>query len=170
MKFKACLLSGIVMLLFLSAGTKKTSLTEGYRLGDKAPGISLSGSDDTIGLSSHSGCYTLVNFWAAYDATSRVRNIQLWDKVNELDSTLVTFYSISMDTYQSVFEETLKTDKLEAKNHFLEKNGKESAVYSDFGLKKGFRNFLTDEQGVIVAVDITPEELSKKINGTLANR
>lgn len=165
MKFKACALSGLVIFLFLSAGTDKTSLTEGYRLGDKAPQIKPSGSDEAIDFS-HSTCYSLVNFWAAYDATSRVSNMQLSNKVSELDSTLINFYSVSMDEYQSIFEETLKTDKLDAKNHFFDKNGKESSVYKNYGLKNGFRSFLIDEHGVIVAINITPEELSEKVNQT----
>lgn len=167
MKLKACALSGLVVFLFLSAGTEKTSLTEGYRLGDKAPGIEPAGNSEMIDFS-NSTSYSLVNFWAAYDATSRVRNLQLWNKVNALDSTLINFYSVSMDEYQSVFEETLKTDKLDAKNHFLEKNGKKSPVYKNYGLKNGFRSFLIDQHGVIVAINITPEELSEKVSGAIS--
>ena len=163
MKFKACVLSGLVVLLFLSAGTEKVSLTEGYRPGDLAPGIK-SAEDGHLIEFSNSDCYTLVNFWAAYDATSRVRNMQLWNKMNELDSTLITFYSVSMDESQSVFEETLKVDKLATGNQLCDKKGRKSPVYKKYGLKNGFRNFLIDKKGVIIAIDITPDELVEKVN------
>lgn len=163
MKFKACVLSGLVVLLFLSAGTEKVSLTEGYRLGDLAPGIE-SAEDGRLIEFSNSNSYTLVNFWATYDATSRVRNMQLWNKMNELDSALISFYSVSMDENQSVFEETLKADKLTARNQLYDKQGKASPVYKKYGLKDGFRNFLIDQKGVIIAIDITPDELLEKVN------
>lgn len=165
MEFKTCVLSGMVVFLFLSAGTEKTSLTEGYRLGDLAPRIESEENDEIIDFSS-SKCYSLVNFWAAYDATSRVRNVQLWNKMNELDSTLINLYSISMDENKSVFEETLKMDKLGMKNQYFEKKGKKSPVYKKYGLKNGFRNFLIDEQGVIIATDVSSDDLSKIIDKT----
>jgi len=163
MEFKTCVLSGLAVFLFLSAGTEKTSLTEGYRLGDLAPRIKSEGNDKEIDFS-NSKCYTLVNFWAAYDAKSRMNNVQLWNKMNELDSTKIVLYSVSMDETQSVFEETLKMDKLEMKNQFFEGKGKKSSVYKKYGLKSGFRNFLIDEQGVIIAVDIPSDELLKMVN------
>lgn len=165
MKLTTCVLSCLVALLFLSARTEKAAPTEGYRLGDLAPGIEYAENDEMIDFS-NSECYTLVNFWAAYDATSRVRNMQLWNKVNELDSTQLMFYSISMDENQSVFTETLKTDKLGTTNQLCYKEGKNSPVYKKYGLKNGFCNFLINKEGIIVAKDVTPDELLQKINGT----
>jgi len=163
MEFKTYILSGLVGFLFLSAGTEKSSLTEGYRLGDLAPRIEPEESDEIIDFS-NSKCYTLVNFWAAYDATSRIRNVQLWNQMSKLDSTQINLYSVSMDANESVFEETLKMDKLGKKNQFFDKKGKNSPVYKKYGLKNGFRNFLIDEGGVIIAIDVSPDELSRIVN------
>ena len=165
MKIRAFVLSGLAIALFLSAGTEKAGLTEGNRVGDLAPRIEFLGSSsEGIDFSNRFGHYTLVNFWAAYDADSRIRNMQLWSKINKLDSTRVDVYSISMDENASVFAETLKFDRLESTNQLHEGRGRSSSLYKRYGLKKGFRNFLVDDQGVIVAEDVSLEQLSKILN------
>ncbi|MDR0349021.1 MAG: thioredoxin family protein [Tannerella sp.] len=166
MEFKTYILFGIAVFLFLFAGTEKTSLTEGCRLGDLAPGIESEEKGRMIDFS-NSECFSLVNFWAVYDAASRIRNIQLWNKMKELDSTRINLYSVSMDENKSVFEETLKMDKLGTKNQLFDKRGKKSPVYRKYGLKNGFRNFLIDKRGVIIAIDVSPDELSKIAGKTM---
>ena len=98
MKIKASILSGVVATLFLSVGTERAGITEGFQIGDYAPAIILPEfGGRAIDFREHAGQYTLVNFWAAYDAESRVRNIQLRNSVKELDSSLLAVHSISMD-------------------------------------------------------------------------
>jgi hypothetical protein len=164
MKIKAYVLTGLVALLGLSAGTEKASFTEGFRPGYLAPGIEYGESNRKVHFANRTGHYTLLNFWAAYDAVSRIRNMKLWFKMRELDSTRVTLYSISMDENFSVFEETLKTDKLETTNQWFVGQEKKSSLYKKYGLKNGFKNFLIDENGVIVETNITAEKLSELIN------
>jgi len=159
MKIKTWILSATVVLLFLSAATEKASLTEGYRPGYLAPVIALPEHNQTIDFTTQSGHYTLVSFWAVYDAVSRVRNVQLWNRVNELDSTCITIYSISLDERTSIFTETLKTDKLETTNQLHDGKGRKSLLFKKYGLNKGLRNFLIDDQGVIIATNVKPEQL-----------
>ncbi len=164
MKIKACVLFVPVAILFLSAGTKKAGLTEGYRKGDLAPRIeSLENSSD-IDFRNCSERYTLVNFWAAYDAESRLRNIRLWNNLSTLDSTRIDMYSVSVDENVSVFTETLKADQLESTNQLYDTRGKKSLLYKKYGLKKGLRNFLIDHRGVIIEVNLTPEKLAEIVN------
>lgn len=164
MKIGTCVLSAAVFRLFLSAGTDKAGMTEGYRLGDLAPRIESLENNRDIDFRNRSEGYTLVNFWAAYDADSRVRNIALWNKVKDWDSTRITVYSVSMDEKLSVFTETLKTDGLESANQWYDGKGKSSSLYKAYGLKKGLRNFLIDAKGVIVGVDLTPEAVSRIVH------
>lgn len=164
MKIRTCVLSVFALTLFLSAGTDKAGLTEGFRPGDIAPGIKSLGADTNITFSNSSGRYTLLHFWAAYDATSRMRNVQLWNKLNQDDLSQVNMISVSLDERESVFTETIKADKLEMTNQVHEGLGERSEAYKKYGLKRGIRNFLIDDQGVIVATDITPDKLSEWIN------
>ena len=160
MKLKTCILSGMCVLLFLSAGVEKASLTSGYQPGYLAPKIEIPDNNQFIDFSVQPGHYTLVNFWAVYDAASRVRNVQLWNQMSALDSTKITLYSISLDERTSVYTETLKTDKLEATNQLHDRQGTKSPLFKKYGLQRGFRNFLIDDKGVIVAVNVTPEQLA----------
>ncbi|MDR0756410.1 MAG: thioredoxin family protein [Tannerella sp.] len=112
-----------------------------------------------IQFSNPSKQYTLLSFWAAYNAVSRVHNIQLHAKVSKMDSTRIRMYSASMDERFSVYAGTLKTDKLENARHLFDGLGAKSPLYKQYNLKRGFGNFLIDDRGVIVATNIRPEDL-----------
>ncbi len=158
--------AAITALLLISAGTKDAKPTVGTHPGDLAPSIEFLENGKKFDCENQTGRYTLVNFWAAYDAESRARNVRLWHEMSKLDSSKITMYSISLDTNKSIFTETVKADKLEHTNQFHDGLGEKSALFDDYNLQKGLRNFLIDAQGVIVATNVTPETLeaiAKKI-------
>ena len=147
MKVRAYVLIASVALLGMSAGSKKAKLTEGVNPGDLAPRIL--------------GRYTLLNFWAAYDAESRARNVQLANEVNKFGPDKIAMCSISMDEKESIFTETVKIDKLDLSTQFHEGLGKESELYKKYDLRKGFKTFLINDEGVIIAANVTPEKLTE---------
>ena len=158
--------TAMVALLLISAGTKEAKPTVGTHPGDLAPSIEFSGNGNKFEFKNQTGRYTLVNFWAAYDAESRARNVRLWNEMSKLDSSKITMYSISLDTNESIFTETVKADKLTHTNQFHDGLGEKSAFFDDYNLQKGLRNFLIDAQGIIVATNVTAETLeaiAKKI-------
>lgn len=161
MKVKAYVLIASVALFTMSAGTKKAQHTEGVNPGDLAPGIESLGNESNLRFQNHSGRYTLLNFWAAYDAESRARNVQLSNEINKLSSDKIAMCSVSLDERESIFTETVKTDKLDVNTQFHDELGKESELYKKYDLKKGFRNFLINDKGVIIAANVTPAELAE---------
>ncbi len=162
MKVRAYVLIVSVALLAMSSGTKDAKPTEGLNPGDFAPRIEFLENDgESVSFRNHSGRYTLLNFWAAYDAESRAGNVRLANEVNKLGPDRVAMYGVSFDKNQSVFEETVKADRLQGTIQRFEGLGEESALYKKFGLKKGFRNFLIDDKGVIIASDVTPGKLAE---------
>jgi hypothetical protein len=163
MKIRTYLYPVFAAALFLFAGTDKAGLTKGFRRGYIAPVIKLL-EDDGVKLSSGSGRFTLLHFWAAYDAYSRMQNVRLWNKLNLESLPNVNMVSVSMDELSSVFVETVKADRLEATKQLHENNGERSEAYKKYGLKKGLRNFLIDGKGVVIAEDINFEQLSAIIN------
>ena len=130
-------------------------------VGDFAPRIESLGTESNFSFQNHSGRYTLLNFWATYDAESRARNVQLWNEVNKLSSDKIAMYSISLDEKESIFTETVKADKLEGTKQFHEELGRKSELFGKYNLQKGFCNFLIDDKGVIIAANVTPEDLTK---------
>ena len=163
MRIKTIILSVCALTFFLLAGTGKAGLTEGNQKGDIAPGIESLKTDVDITFSKSSGSYTLLHFWTAYDAGSRMLNVQLWNRLNKDDLSQVKMISVSLDKQESIFTETVKTDRLEATSQIHEALGERSEVYEKYGLKKGLKNFLIDDKGVIVAINVTPEKLSEII-------
>ena len=60
-----------------------------------------------------------------------------------------------------IFTETVKIDKLDLSTQFHEGLGKESELYKKYDLRKGFKNFLINDEGVIIAANVTPEKLTE---------
>ena len=110
MKVRAYVLFVAVALLAVSAGTKNAKPTVGINPGDFAPRIESLGTESNFSFQNHSGRYTLLNFWATYDAESRARNVQLWNEVNKLSSDKIAMYSVSLDEKESIFTETVQSN------------------------------------------------------------
>ena len=164
MKVRAYVLIVTVALATMSSGTKEARPTVGTNPGDLAPRIESLGGESDFSFQNHPGRYTLLNFWAAYDAESRVRNVQLWNEVNKLSSDKIAMYSVSLDEKESIFTETVKADRLSGTKQFHEGLGKKSALYGKFNLQKGLKNFLIDDKGVIIAANVTPDKLTDILN------
>lgn len=164
MKFYAYVLVGTLALLFMAAGSKHAKLPEGLNPGDLAPRIEIPENGSDITFRNSESRYTLLNFWAAYDAESRLKNVQLSNAVKKMDSSKIAFYSVSLDENPSVFKETVRLDQLPAGTQFQVESGTESEIYKDYALEKGLRNFLIDGNGMIVAVNVAASDLEKILN------
>jgi AhpC/TSA family. len=151
----------LIALLTISASTKETRLTIGVNPGDLAPGIESLESKTGLSFHNHSGRYTLLSFWAAYDAESRVRNVLLSNEVNKLDSQKIALCAVSLDKSRAIFEETLKIDKLDETSQLWEGSDLKSTLYKAYKLNKGLKTFLIDDTGKIIAVNVHPKQLAE---------
>lgn len=163
MKIRAYVLLVVVAVFVMSATTKKARISEGIAPGSLAPSIELAGNGSDFDFSNHSGRYTLLNFWAAYDAESRARNVQLANVIGKFDPDEITLLSVSFDANETIFTETVKTDKLSASSQFWSGRIKLSKLYRKYGLKQGFRNFLIDDNGVIIATNVSAGQLPELV-------
>ena len=150
----------------MTSFVEKDKPTGGLNVGDMAPDFkiqTMSAEQSQTELSDLKGKYVLLSFWASYDAQSRMQNASL---SNALRSTSqdVEMVSVSFDEYKSIFNETIKKDQISTSNCFVELAGVSSDLYQTYRLKRGFKNFLLDENGVIVAKDVTVSELSSYLN------
>jgi len=128
------------------------------------PGLVLNGdSGKTFSLEHLRGVKVLVNFWAAYDAESHIKNVQFWNALQQKDYPM-QMLSVSFDKSKGVYEKTLKLDGIDAGYHFYDVKGKDSEVYKTYKLDNGFKNYLLDENGVILAMDLNPHELENYFN------
>jgi peroxiredoxin len=158
--------SGIFVVLVISfisfSFVGKDTPTEGLTIGDKAPEFKICGEKQLVNLKDLRGKYVLLSFWASYDADSRMNNATLNHAISKADN--VEMVSVSFDSYKSIFNETIKKDRISTSNCFVELAGVNSDIYNTYRLYKGFKNYLLDEKGVIIAKNINVSELSSYIN------
>ena len=135
-------------------------------MGDIAPDFiqSMSDGQQADKLSDRKGGYVLLSFWASYDAQSRMRNASLSNVLRDAAQENVEMVSVSFDEYRSVFEETVRKDQIVTPVCFVETEGENSELYKQYRLGRGFTNYLLDENGVIIAKNISAAELSSYLN------
>lgn len=149
-------------LSLITVGTSR--LSEGINPGKPIPDIknleNVSGA--TINLSDLRGQKVLVNFWAAYDANSRRDNVLISQMLEKEDSS-IKMVSVSFDKSKSVFEKTVAMDGIDENNQFYAQAELHSKLVEQHDLNRGFKNYLIDEKGVILEMNLSPEDLSQHL-------
>ena len=156
----------VIAFISLSSNTSRTSsLSEGIYPGNLFPDIknleNVSGTK--LNLSDLKGQKVLVNLWAAYDANSHKDNVLFSNLIKDRKYE-VQMISVSFDKSESVFERTLAMDKIDRKNQFLANGETYASLFNRYQLKKGFKNYLIDENGVIVAMNLSTKDLDQYLN------
>ena len=156
----------VLLICSLTAFVEKDKPTGGLSVGDVAPDFrieSTSGEQYPLKLADFKGHYVLLSFWASYDAQSRMQNVSLNNALRS-DAPNVKMVSISFDEYRSVFEETIRKDQIVTPTCFVETKGESSGLFKKYRLGRGFTNYLLDENGVIIAKNVSAAELSAYLN------
>jgi len=157
-------LTGLILIITSSYTTRTSGLSVGTNPGNLIPNFEIS---DDLGngfrLSEFKGQKVLISFWAAYDADSHMKNVLLRNKL-EKENQDVKMISVSFDQSRSVFEKTLLVDGISNEQQFFDTKGVNSEIYKKCQLSKGFNNYLIDENGVIVAKNISPDNLKELLN------
>ncbi|MDH8701912.1 thiol-disulfide isomerase/thioredoxin [Dysgonomonadaceae bacterium PH5-43] len=147
----------VVALLFVGAGNKEVRFTEGIQPGNLAPAINLQGIDLV------NSDFVVLQFWAAYDPYSRAENTLMHNAISKLRNEKVKLVSVSLDKNTAVFKGVVKSDRLNETTQFNEPLGEKSDVYRKYRLNKGLGNWLINSEGVIVAKNVSHDEILKLI-------
>lgn len=161
---KYLLIVGIAFISLSSHMSRTSRLSEGIYPGNLLPDIKNleNKSGAKIKLSDLKGQKVLVNLWAAYDANSRKNNV-LFSNIIEKRNYPVQLVSISFDKNESVFERTLVMDKIDREYQFMVKQEDFVEMFDLYRLEAGFKNYLIDENGVIIGMNLSPEELDQAL-------
>ena len=152
-----------ISLVFFSFVGKDTP-TEGLTIGDRAPEFKICSERQLVDLKDLRGNYVLISFWASYDAPSRMQNASFSQAIRSLSPAQVEMVSVSFDEYSSIFNETIRKDRIATTACFVETQGVESDLYKRYRLQRGFGNYMIDDNGVIIAKNISADELSAYLN------
>lgn len=159
MKYMNFCLGAVISLVLTAGSVNNNTPSTGYYPGELIPDITITDlAGENHSLYDFKGKKVVVNFWATYDAPSRANNIQLHNYLQKHHAD-VSFLSVAFDENVHVAEKTFVLDRLDAISQFCEVKGTNSEIYQDFKLNRGFRNYLIDENGVIQAMNVTPEDL-----------
>ena len=152
----------------MTSFVEKDKPTGGLNVGDIAPDFKIKAmsteQQPTQNLSKMKGKYVLLSFWASYDAQSRMQNASLSNALRSTARNNVKMVSVSFDEYQSIFEETIRKDQIVTPTCFVETKGEYSGLFKKYRLGRGFTNYLLDDNGVIIAKNISAAELSAYLN------
>ena len=158
----------VLLIGSLTSFVEKDKPTGGLNVGDIAPDFkiqSMSVGQPLAELSDMKGKYVLLSFWASYDAHSRMQNASLSNVLRSASrNDNVEMVSVSFDEYQSIFKETVRKDQIVTPTCFVETKGESSGLFKKYRLGRGFTNYLLDENGVIIAKNISAAELSAYLN------
>ena len=158
----------VLLIGSLTSFVEKDKPTGGLNVGDIAPDFkiqSMSAGQPLAELSDMKGKYVLLSFWASYDAHSRMQNASLSNVLRSASrNENVEMVSVSFDEYQSIFKETVRKDQIVTPTCFVETKGESSGLFKKYRLGRGFTNYLLDENGLIIAKNISAAELSAYLN------
>ena len=136
---------------------------ENVQIGKVAPEFSL---PDTAGvsvsLSDFKGKYVLLDFWASWCPPCRRENPNVVKAFNEYKDKNFTIVGISLDKDKSKWMKAIADDNL-AWTHLSDLKYWDSEIPALYWVRGIPANVLLDPDGVIVAKNITGEDLHKKL-------
>lgn len=160
--FMYFLLVAGVFIGLVSTTSKTTKPTEGIYPGDLFPEIEnlKDEAGTTINFTDLKGQKVLVNFWASYDADSRMKNV-LMSNIIEQNDYPVKMISVSFDKNEKVFEKTIVADNMNQSWQCWADNDLQERLTKLYRLEKGFKSYLIDEDGKIVAMNLAGNDLNQ---------
>ena len=151
------LIAGL-LLSFKATGTREQGIEKGDIILTKDNGNEIL----TEAIEKNKGKYIILNFWSSYNAESPARNIML-SEIAKNDSNNVAMICVSFDKFESVFQETIKSDSLNNTISILVKDGFDSQTAQKYGINGKFGNFIIDPQGVIIKKNANAEAVESLI-------
>lgn len=134
--------------------------------GENSPDVTLPNPEgEDISLSSFRGKVVLVQFWSAVDRGSRIQNQVLVDAYKKYKRKGFEIYQISVDQNRIEWVDAIDTDKLTWANV----GDMEGSVHATrvYNVQSVPFNYLLDEEGVIVARNLSGPALDKALSNIL---
>lgn len=97
--------------------------------------------------------YTLINFWANSDEASKASVASLEKELKKSKSEKIALIAVAFEPLKLAYEKSEDA-----------KDGVYSDAYNTYKLRKTLSNYLVDENGKVVARDLTAESLAFYIN------
>jgi len=135
------------ILVCLSANTK----TESFDFGRLNAELGL----EQNSISSKGFELTLVEFWASWCAPCRTQNLQLQELLDSLPANKLQVVGVSLDADSLRWRKAIRNDKLTWNHQYRLVDSWQSPLVNQLNIRKLPANFLVNNQGEIVSIDVT---------------
>ncbi|MGB0838866.1 MAG: TlpA family protein disulfide reductase, partial [Chitinophagales bacterium] len=141
---------------------------QGSMLKQKAPDIVLRNQQGAAyPLSALKGKTTLVYFWATWSGPARENHTDLNKIHAKYGKSAFDIYGVAFEKDVNRWEKAVQDDQLEWNNHLIDTKGTESSVLEKYKVKYLPAMFLLDENGTVVAENLTYEQLDAELGRRL---
>jgi hypothetical protein len=110
----------------------------------------------------------LIDFWASYDAQSRIDNhvknslLAMYGEKPFMNGNGFTIVSISLDRFKTPLNRAIEADQLEYPYHICDFGGRESNLVTAYRAQD-LKKYLIDGDGRIVSVTGSLDQISKTL-------
>ena len=133
-------------------------------IGDTMPDLAMSNPyGDTIRLSKLTAKYILVNFWGSWCRPAREQHAELRKVFRTYRYRGFDIYSVALERNLDDWKNTIREDRLIWINHVSELNYMNSYAARQLGVESVPFNALIDNNHVVIAKNLTPDELNTKL-------
>lgn len=144
------------------------------KVGDKAPAITIKNTKGKeIKLSDLKGKVVLIDFWASWCGPCRRENPNIvaayrkYKKAKFKSAKGFAIFSVSLDKNSEAWKKAIQTDSLDWDHHGSELRGWNCSVATAYGVKTIPHNFLIDENGTVLAVNLKGEQLHIELDNLI---
>jgi len=146
---------------------KQIEVLRSVEIGKKAPEFALNDTTGKpVGLSSFKGKYLLIDFWASWCGPCRKENPNNVKLYSDYKAKGLEILGVSFDEKREKWVEAIKKDGLKW-THVSDLKRWKSAAGKLYGVRAIPHTVLLDKEGIIIAKNLTGDELRAKISELL---
>lgn len=117
-------------------------------------------------LSDHKGKIVLIDFWASWCGPCRRANPGLGKLYSKYNPKGFEIFGVSLDDEKNAWKKAIAADRIKWKQ-VIASGGWDAPVAIEWKLEQIPSSFLLDQQGKVIAIDPSKEDIEKYLNSVL---